>query len=542
MPLKGDWRSDVDKIREEWPGNSGPDAPEHLHRWVKQYTGVHIARTAVCRGHSSPFRAFSRQVLSRPRPDVSLWLASRGAGKSFLSAIDTHIISRWHPGHITRILGGSLDQSKQIYDALQKIAVGYKGDPILGNDNASISKLLAQSATYANGSEVSILACSEKSIRGPHVPSLKLDEVDEIDDDRRQTAMGMNMSAAEDFAKDGPLGASTLMTSTWHRSQGPMSGLLERAKEGLIDLSIWCVFEVLERCPEQRSGPWVGGHDGFRDCPRCPIMMWCHADRTSPEKLPKAKRSSGHYRIADLIQKARSVSIATFRSDYLCAGPKTEGLWFPNFDLDANVSEWAEYRPGEKVYWSIDTGVRTGGVWFQLAEVSDESMTWDEITVFADYYSDGLGAGENARKILREGSERCQGRRDRTFTDRSGNSRNSIGPTVLAEYERAGLTPMDAWPTYPGSVRDGLALIDAFLMSGDGKIGLRIHPRCKHLIGAFQSYERTKINGQWTDDPRDPQHPAEDLMDALRGGLQSLFPEGRRPAPRYRQMPASRVL
>jgi hypothetical protein len=529
-----DWKVQADAIREEWPRDA-----EHLHRWVRQYTGVRIARNRVCRGHVPPFVAFAYQVLSRPRPDVSVWLAARGAGKSFLSAIDTHVISRWHPGHVTRILGGSLDQSKQIYNALQRIAVGFRGDSVLGNDNASISRLLAQSATYANGSQVSILACSEKSIRGDHVPSLKIDEVDEIDNDRRETAMGMNMTTEP--TEDTEIGLSTLMTSTWHRAHGTMSNLMEKASRGEMTIHTWCVFEVLERCPESRSGRWVGGYAGFEKCPICPIMMWCHSDRFEHQMLPKAKRSGGHYRIRDLIQKARSVSAATMRSDYLCAGPKTDGLWFPSFDLDANVTEAAEYRPDAAVYWSIDTGVRTGGVLFQVQEMEDEEMTWTDINVFADYFSDGMGAGENARRQLELGQERCQGRRTRSFTDRSGAARNSIGPTVLAEYERAGLWPLESWPAYPGSVRDGLALIDAFLLSGEGRVGLRIHPRCIHLIRAFQMYERTKVNGQWTDNPRDPQHPAEDLMDALRGGLQALYPDGRRPEPKFHRVMPSRV-
>jgi hypothetical protein len=39
------------------------------------------------------------------------------------------------------------------------------------------------------------------------------------------------------------------------------------------------------------------------------------------------------------------------------------------------------------------------------------------------------------------------------------------------------------------------------------------------LIRAFQAYRRASVKGQWRDWPEDPQHPHEDLMDALRGGL-----------------------
>jgi hypothetical protein len=46
-------------------------------------------------------------------------------------------------------------------------------------------------ARYRIGSTVSILAASLTLVRGPHVPILKLAEVDEIKPDIRESAMGM---------------------------------------------------------------------------------------------------------------------------------------------------------------------------------------------------------------------------------------------------------------------------------------------------------------------------------------------------------------
>ena len=42
--------------------------------------------------------------------------------------------------------------------------------------------------------------------------------------------------------------------------------------------------------------------------------------------------------------------------------------------------------------------------------------------------------------------------------------------------------------------------------------------------------------------PEDPQHPAEELVDSLRGGLGAIFPEGRAPKPNLRTMTAGRIL
>ena len=193
-----------------------------LERWVLAFTGVRVPGQAVCRGHSAPLDMFARQVLERPA--LALWHGPRGSGKSFLSAIDTHIASRFHPRHETRILGGSLAQSEQIHQALREAVVHGRG-PMGESDAGSIARLLKNEVHYHNGSEVSILAASATSVRGPHVPSLKLDEVDEIDPEIRESAMGMAMEVRG-------CRSSVLMTSTWHRVAGPMAELIDTGPRG----------------------------------------------------------------------------------------------------------------------------------------------------------------------------------------------------------------------------------------------------------------------------------------------------------------------
>ena len=160
-----------------------PQSRRDLYFWIRQFTGLRIPRHAVCAGHSSPFELFSRQVLERP--SLALWHGPRGSGKSFLSAIDTHLRSRFNPRHETRILGGSQAQSEQIYKALSEVIRAARG--ACGGDAATLTRLLKTEAIYQNGSHVAILAASPTSVRGPHVQSLKLDEVDEIDPDIRES-------------------------------------------------------------------------------------------------------------------------------------------------------------------------------------------------------------------------------------------------------------------------------------------------------------------------------------------------------------------
>lgn len=436
---------------------------------------------------------------------MALVLGPRGGGKSFLASIATHLDSRFHPRHGTRILGGSKAQSGQIFAGLTQAILDGHGPA--GSDASAIKALLKSEATYHNGSNVSILAASARSVRGPHVPSLKLDEVDEIDPDLRESAMGMCMEM-----NHAP--ASALLTSTWHRVGGPMSELIERGRSGAFPVFESCVFEVLERCPETRSGA------NLERCPDCPIVKWCHAERDSNGGIPLAKLSHGHYTISSLIQKVQSTSIRTFEADYLCLGPKADGLWFPGFDPVLSVTEGADYDPRVPVVLGVDSGVFTGAVAFQVHPTPDGGPP--VVNVFLDYLTEASTARQNALSLRALLGPRV-GTRLKVVTDPAGGARNAVGPTVIAEYHSEGLRA-EPWPL--GSIADSLALVEALLAPASGPPRLVIHPRCVSLITALQNYRRAKRGGQWQDYPEDPQHPFEDLVDSLRGGLRAEFPTG----------------
>jgi hypothetical protein len=503
--------------------------PSQLKRWIRDYTGIRIPDKAVCPGHQSPWECF--EAIHLGRPSLALVLGSRGSGKSFLSALDTHLTSRWDPDHGTRILGGSKAQSVQIYNALRDIATRFEGRN--GGDSEAIAKLRKDGASYLNGSIVEILAASSTSVRGPHVPSLKLDEVDEIDVDIREAAMGMCLGRkAGGKKKRRGMNASAIMTSTCHRINGPMAKLIERAAQGEFPLYTMCTFEVLERCPKSRSGP------NLEKCPECPIVRYCHD--VSDGGPPKAKRSNGHYPIESLIQKVQSMGLRAFEADYLCKLSSSESAWFPNFKPETHVTDRAEYSPGYEVHLAVDSGVFTGAVFFQVVVVQGEDGPVEEVHVFADYLAENVTAYANAKAILELSKVRCNGLLHHAMTDPAGKSRTPMGVTVLAEYVRGGLI-LDAWPL--GKVSDGLALLDSFITpAGDKAPRLLVHSRCKATIQALQSYRRAKRNGQWLDEPADPQHPYEDLVDALRGGLKAYYPEGRIARSSLTRVKANKVL
>jgi hypothetical protein len=285
-----------------------------------------------------------------------------------------------------------------------------------------------------------------------------------------------------------------------------MEELLERGRAGEFPTFHFCVFDVLERCPEERSGLHL------ERCETCPLKPWCHdvPDGT----LPKAKRACGHYAIDSLIQKTRAVSRRIFEADYLCSGPKADGVWFPQFDVKRHVRIEADYNPAQPAYLAVDPGVFTGAVLFQIWWLDGVPT----VNVFADYLCEGKSARENADALRELARTTCNGRLGGAYCDPASGARNPIGPTVLAEYAAVGF-PLTPWDTANPSVSDGLERLEGLLCPADGVPRLLIHPRCKDLIRGFQAYRRAERQGQWQDFPADPQHPHEDVMDALRGGL-----------------------
>ncbi len=442
------------------------------------------------------------------RPPVSLLHGPRGGGKSYLRAFAAHMEAIRYPNHDALILGGSLAQSRQVYKAIkefQRMAPGI------------YQSVTATRAEFFNASSVEILPASPKSVHGPHVPTLILDEVDELDADRRNEAMGMNM------ALNG-IPATLSMLSTWHKVGGPMTELIEQARAGKFPMWRFCVFEILERCPEERSGP------ALENCPACPIQPWCH---DTPEPTPRAKRSNGHYSIDSFCQKVSVVSRRVLESDFLCMGPQAAGRWFTEWDGAGNVDPGAEYTPTLQVHLAVDVGATMAAVFFQVMKSYDPTTGMDRATVYvlADAVAEHARPEEFAADLRETARRMFQGRIDHFTMDLAGRADTAVGVHVVDLFAKGNLRNPNWWPRYPGSVADQLAVLDSLVKAADGRRALVVHPRCVATIQAFEGYRRKKRSGQWMDQPEDPQHPHEDIIDALRGGIACALPKGRDVAP-----------
>ena len=337
----------------------------------------------------------------------------------------------------TRILGGSLSQSEQIYEALQEAIRDGRGR--YSSDADTLDRLLKSEVIIATAVNVSLLAASPTSVRGPHVPSLKLDEVDEIDPDIRESAMGMAME------KHG-CRSSVLMTSTWHRVAGPMAELMERGRSGAFPVDTFCIFEALETCPDERSGP------NYEKCPECPLMRWCHSDRDSDPHGP-SQGEAIERPLQDRQPDSKSQSSQSAGLRERLSMPSAQGLGRsgsrrsmrpgtsrppPNTTRTAR-STWRSIRactPGP-------SGFRSG------QRVDGQGHT---VNVFADYFAEGLSAETNAQEIREKTRELCGSRHEPASASRWTRRATHARPSArrcAASIERAGVlgrNGLESWP------------------------------------------------------------------------------------------------
>lgn len=479
-----------------------PSQDETLDEWFRKRLRLRVPNLSVCEHHDPPFQLFSDAFFERA-PQV-IGLACRNGGKSIgVAGLNLAEMSlKSNCGIVS--LAGNLAQAKRGHDHVKAML---RRDPGLSSKLAGDP--LAHKTEFVNGSSLEILPASERSVHSPHVPKLRIDEVDLVKPEIYQGALSIPITT-------GNIRASIVMTSTRFKSYGMMYQLVEDA-QGKDDVIVrqWCVREVVKRCPYRYDECPMKACEGFCD------GKWC-------------KKATGFYTIDDVYAKYLTMDAETWSTQWLVEKPSRQGLVFDTFGEHHVVGEAdlppylriGEFRgrdetvldPRIRPRWDqrfewfagVDWGYEDPLVVLLLARTPS-----DDIYVIDELYLRHHAPSEAARRVLRRFPMLTVRMDDRDYNEHeiAPCFCDPSDPAAVREFQMANMVTM----ARHYQIQEGISLIRRFLKPpGGGEPKLFIHERCVQLRGEMNRYHIK----EGTDRPEDEDNHG---PDALRYAIQGTF-------------------
>ncbi|MCA9296425.1 MAG: hypothetical protein KC983_07905, partial [Phycisphaerales bacterium] len=217
-------------------------------------------------------------------------------------AIATLLDLVFKPGIQIRILGGSLEQSSRMFEALTSMFDAWAGV------SGIAPRITGRSIVLGNGSRVEILSQSERSVRGQRVHKLRCDEVD-LFDEPVWTAAQLTTRSGRCGGFD--VGGAIEAFSTMHTPGGLMQRLVDSASRDGRRIFRWNVIDTLELCPLTRP------------CAGCALEHDCRG---------RARGGTGFVTIDDALQLRARVDDDTWNVEMIGDRPDARDLVFPSFD------------------------------------------------------------------------------------------------------------------------------------------------------------------------------------------------------------------
>lgn len=209
-----------------------PETDEELYELVKFLWDVTIPNTHVCPNHCTPFEAFADAYFARS--PVAVWKASRGFGGKSRTLAYLTMTEAVTIGADVNLLGGSGAQSMNVHEAMQQGWSSTVGNAIyenmVMNDTRNYTRL-------NNGAKIKALMASQRSVRGPHPQRLRMDEIDEMEVDILDAAMGQTM-------EDRGIPPHTVLSSTHQYADKTMTEMLKRSTQKGWPVFEWCWRET----------------------------------------------------------------------------------------------------------------------------------------------------------------------------------------------------------------------------------------------------------------------------------------------------------
>lgn len=464
-----------------------PATRRQLWNFIGARLNLYLPWKSFTAGHSTPFD-FVADAFFHPEWDLAAWANRSGLktlSASVIAALDFRFSEKPLRG---RVLAGSEDQAKNLYEYWQTWCWGLLRDRLQGEPGRLLTRL--------DNGDFEILAASQKRVRGAKVQRLYRDEIDEIDPEIMGASVGM-------LASMEGLPARTIDTSTWHNPQGPMGKLVAEADKRGIKLHKWAVWESIAQCP-------IARHDNGKNCEACalsPVCLTKAREKNPLTKVGQAAACCGLFPIDDAIKQFRQWSLQQWEAEAECKRPSLTGLVYPQFDRAVHVMPDLDFDDYLPISRAMDFGLNDFVcLWIQ----ADKRGT---IYVVDEYWAENATVADNARHIQKVDKDTPI---QATYVDPAGRSRNDqTGYSDVQVLRGMGLPCDFSMSPWSREVSNGVNLIRGHLKPAAGKPRLYIAGKCKRLIEAFESYRLRKVNNEYIDEPIKPQacdHP----MDALR--------------------------
>jgi hypothetical protein len=220
--------------------NRLPQDDDELWWTVFGLWGYRIPRVSVCPGHVAPFTAFADAYFAR-YPSM-IWKASRGLGGKSRTLAVLGLTEAVLLSIEVTILGGSFAQSKNVHDATKEAWEWHAAPRHALLRSNQYDTFLAKTPGAAKGGHLRTLTASQTSVRGPHPPRLRMDEIDEMAQPILDAALGQPM---EQIGTSGfVIPTQTVMSSTHQYPDKAMSTMIARAAERGWPVYEWCYKET----------------------------------------------------------------------------------------------------------------------------------------------------------------------------------------------------------------------------------------------------------------------------------------------------------
>lgn len=318
---------------------------EKLQSYIKKCTGRKIPSRKVCKEHNAPLE-FMQEFMYGDK-DI-LVLANRSGGKTASSGMATGLVA-YHDRVSSKILGGSGEQSLRMYEETKwLLEQGYEDR--LSDD------ILKTEAPFKGGHKISIMTQSMKSVRGPHVPLVIYDEIDEFEEDVFEAGKSIPKTDPSSGFK-----SKLVMQSTRHYAGGLMSREWQMEDDDRARFA-WCIWEIIEKCDERYN------------CTSCALT---NAGCPGKKVL---EGSDGYFSIRDTIKMYKRLSPDAWHSEWLCDAPRKSGMVYNQFSRhlcgkrhwirNLNLPIWrsCDYGIDNQTvvqYWQVDAE-RRGWLFFEM--------------------------------------------------------------------------------------------------------------------------------------------------------------------------------